>query len=542
MISPIFIIGVPRSGTTFLRALLDSHSKIAAAPDTPWIMGGNGPGSLGELAESLINPTTEEVNKLSGIASKDIYDACKLFVDRILSTYLESKNKKYLVLKALGDINKLDALLQTFPDSKFIHIVRDGRDVAFFTVRNQNGLMGKEIKGYGDINIENAAKRWHDWENKIYDLIVSNNHFGFLEIRYEDLMLRTRETMQYVFDFIGVELDESIAEYEKHKQRRSEWEASSFDVAQGTTAITDSISKWKSQIHGNELARIQLLYSDVLLRYNYELIDAIEEKTAPIYHDTGRLVVDEIIKHEISKGSHRAGTVSNTNLRRIEKLIIDHFDGNKKLITLETGCGKTTVLLSNYANQHNVFCIDDRSEESSSLQYLMSFPELKRDAIKFIYGPTQSTLPGFRHSEKYDIVLLDGPHGYPFPDLEYYHLYPHIKENGLLLIDDIQIPSIGRMFDLLKEDAMFIFIGLIGYMGVLARDNQPLFDPFGDDWWTQNYNRRRTDVVRFQLHDNGSQPSAENIISNKRLLRKYQLFNDKNKAPWSLFNMPLFSK
>jgi hypothetical protein len=47
-------------------------------------------------------------------------------------------------------------------------------------------------------------------------------------------------------------------------------------------------------------------------------------------------------------------------------------------------------------------------------------------------------------------VLLDGPHGYPFPDMEYYFFYPHIKPRGHLVIDDIQIPSIGRMTDILQ--------------------------------------------------------------------------------------------
>src|SRR5438046_2599807 len=40
--APIFIIGVPRSGTTLLRVLLDSHSEIAGLPETPWLLGAYG--------------------------------------------------------------------------------------------------------------------------------------------------------------------------------------------------------------------------------------------------------------------------------------------------------------------------------------------------------------------------------------------------------------------------------------------------------------------------------------------------------------------
>ena len=58
-------------------------------------------------------------------------------------------------------------------------------------------------------------------------------------------------------------------------------------------------------------------------------------------------------------------------------------------------------------------------------------------------------------------MLLDGPHGYPFPDMEYYFFYPHIKIGGYLIIDDIHIPTIGRMADILQEGAMWEFVSLV---------------------------------------------------------------------------------
>ena len=52
-ITPIVILGVPRSGTTLLRVLLDSHSMVAGAPETPWLTGGYGDFSIRSLVESL---------------------------------------------------------------------------------------------------------------------------------------------------------------------------------------------------------------------------------------------------------------------------------------------------------------------------------------------------------------------------------------------------------------------------------------------------------------------------------------------------------
>ncbi len=55
----------------------------------------------------------------------------------------------------------------------------------------------------------------------------------------------------------------------------------------------------------------------------------------------------------------------------------------------------------------------------------------------------------YTHGDPYDCVLIDGPHGYPFPDMEYYYFYPLIKPGGILIIDDIHIPSNGRMADII---------------------------------------------------------------------------------------------
>ncbi len=99
-------------------------------------------------------------------------------------------------------------------------------------------------------------------------------------------------------------------------------------------------------------------------------------------------------------------------------------------------------------------------------------------------------------------MLIDGPHGFPFPELEYFFFYPHLKTNGLLVVDDIHIPTIGRLADFISEDRMFEKVEFIGATAVFRRTDAPVFDPFGDGWWFQDYNRRRADFAKdFLLHD-----------------------------------------
>ena len=105
-------------------------------------------------------------------------------------------------------------------------------------------------------------------------------------------------------------------------------------------------------------------------------------------------------------------------------------------------------------------------------------------------GPTQVSLPRHRFTEKLQLVLIDGPHGYPFPDLEYYFLYPHLETGALLILDDIHIPTVHNLFQFLRQDAMFDLEQTVQTTAFFRRTSAPTFDPLGDGWWLQNYNAR----------------------------------------------------
>ena len=191
-------------------------------------------------------------------------------------------------------------------------------------------------------------------------------------------------------------------------------------------------------------------------------------------------------------GSGHAGGVFNTPwLLEIEKLLPEKVE-----FSAETGCGKSTILFSNLAERHLVFAFDDREKHNSSVNYFLDCPLSRPERVEFKYGPTQLTLRHYAHVRKYDIVLLDGPHGWPFPELEYYFFYPQVKEGGILIIDDIAIPTIGRMADIIAEDAMWSPVAVVGNSALFRRTAAPVFNPMGDGWWEQDYNRRRVSPKR----------------------------------------------
>jgi hypothetical protein len=201
---------------------------------------------------------------------------------------------------------------------------------------------------------------------------------------------------------------------------------------------------------------------------------------------------DEAMKTEVTQvldeiGSlppdwHFSGTTSNVVLRAITA----HAHRLGKIHhSAESGSGKTTLLFSHLSEHHQVFALDC----GESISRVKSSKLFKAENVTFIEGPSQLTLPRHEFRDKLQIALIDGPHGYPFPDLEYYYFYPQICAGGLLLIDDINIPSIGRMFEIIKAEDMFELCEVVHNTAFLRRTEAPLIEPLSDSWWLQGFNR-----------------------------------------------------
>jgi hypothetical protein len=196
-----------------------------------------------------------------------------------------------------------------------------------------------------------------------------------------------------------------------------------------------------------------------------------------------------ITEYAASVPDHRAGTVETPVLRAIERLAPEPLNWS-----METGCGKTTILLSNLSASHNVFAYDDRAEERSSITYFEGHPLFRSERTTMVLGATQLTLPHFQFTAPIDLALLDGPHGYPFPELEYYYVYPHLRTGSLLIIDDIHIPTLHRLHTFLAEDDMFTLVHIERTTAFFVRTSAPTFYPLGDGWELQAFNKARFPV------------------------------------------------
>lgn len=140
-ITPFFIVGCARSGTTMLRRVLDRHSQVCVPEETHFI-----PevypafaryvrrGQL-DNAANLLNQQpiirrwglNIESQKFTGEDTKAIYANA---VSLLMTRKAKSHGKKYWGEKTPTYIHHIPFFVELFPQAKFIHIHRDGRDVA----------------------------------------------------------------------------------------------------------------------------------------------------------------------------------------------------------------------------------------------------------------------------------------------------------------------------------------------------------------------------------------------------------------------------
>ena len=194
----------------------------------------------------------------------------------------------------------------------------------------------------------------------------------------------------------------------------------------------------------------------------------------------------------IENDFHKVGILGTSALRRIHEFAMS----SDNLCTAETGSGQSTLYFSQISDCHTVFALNDVAEvDTKSISAVNASPLLNKKTVKFVIGPTQKTLPTYTFTKPLDIVLIDGPHAYPYPDLEYYYLYPHIKPGGLLVIDDIHIPTIANLFSFLVHESMFDLVDVVWYTAFFIRNNHKTFPTDQDNWWLQKYNTENKECL-----------------------------------------------
>ena len=233
----IFIVGMPRSGTSLAEQILSAHKDVYGAGELNY---------LGEsINKNLINDQKfldTEINKikhdkLNGI-KEEYYEKIRSF----------KYKEKFLTDKAPLNFKWIGFIKKIFPNSKIIHCVRDPMDVCYSNFKNsfQSSSLAfcydiKKLGGFYKL-YEDLMIYWHDmFPNEIYNL------------SYEKIINNQEDETKNLLNFCELEWDQNCLSPHKNKKT-----VATASLAQVRSPIyKSSIKKWEN--YADELSELKKL-------------------------------------------------------------------------------------------------------------------------------------------------------------------------------------------------------------------------------------------------------------------------------------------
>lgn len=106
-------------------------------------------------------------------------------------------------------------------------------------------------------------------------------------------------------------------------------------------------------------------------------------------------------------------------------------------VTLETGCGYSTVVFMLYSKVH--YAISPFWQEHEEIKKWCADKGVSIENTKFIESASQEIIHSLQFEEELDMVLIDGDHAFPAPFIDWYYTADKIKKHGILIVDDTQL-------------------------------------------------------------------------------------------------------
>jgi hypothetical protein len=280
-----FIVGAPRSGTTLLRLMLDAHPDVAIPPETgifPWVAAAGEVGPDASRAEFLrrivgmstwvdfhIDPDAFVADVLA-LETFTIAEGIRCFY----RSYAARFGKRRWGDKTPAHGAEMRAIERVLPEARFLHIIRDGRDV---------GVSVRWLPFSPGSDVPTLAADWRGRVSTIRALGRGVRHYR--EVHYERLLAEPPAVLEEISAFLDLDFDASMLRYfERAADRLAEHEGRSG--ADGGPTITAErrrlqqrmttlppdltrIGRWKEELSRDETRVFEGIAGDLLDELGY---------------------------------------------------------------------------------------------------------------------------------------------------------------------------------------------------------------------------------------------------------------------------------
>jgi hypothetical protein len=192
---PIFIVGCQRSGTTMLRLMLDSHSRISCGPETRFL----------EDLERIVGPDWKRLSQF-GFTQDEWLQRLRTFFGGIQGDYARSRGKARWADKSPRYALHIPFLSRLFPDAQFVHVIRDGRDVAV-----------SHRKRFGYWSSVKSSVKWPRYIEAARSAGADLPPDRYHEVRYDQLVADSEKVLRELLAWLGEEWEPAILDFAKAK-------------------------------------------------------------------------------------------------------------------------------------------------------------------------------------------------------------------------------------------------------------------------------------------------------------------------------------
>jgi hypothetical protein len=281
-----FVVGMNRSGTTLLRMMLDAHPQLTVPPETHFIpdlvkVAREGAATPEALLKVIVAQrewgdfglTEDELlDRFRAVGSPDAGDAIRTFFE----AYAERVRKPRWGDKTPRYVTRMRLIADALPEAHFVHVIRDGRDVAL-SVRDRT------VKDY---TVERVAQRWKEKVSKARRDAPLLKHY--MELRYEDLVLDTEGSLREISEFVDLPYDDAMLRYHEKAERRLQEMARELPEQGAKTRLSverrmathartteppdpERVTRWRNEMSADDQAAFEGVAGDLLVELGYEV-------------------------------------------------------------------------------------------------------------------------------------------------------------------------------------------------------------------------------------------------------------------------------
>jgi len=289
-IPPIMIVGSPRSGTTFLQSLLNAHPHIAIPPEEYIVL------KLFKKYGSLGKITTQEKRAfVNGLFLSSTFCFWNLKREHIEDT-LESKEilsyqeliqETYMIYARSLDesktrwgiknpfyVNQMEKLYGIFPNTKFIHIIRDGRDVH---LSKMNRIKKGAHKFRSGICANALEWNQHVIRGRKSGIRIGRNNCFVL--KYEDLVADTEVVLKNICDYLGEDYTKvMIDNYYQNVLDKQTIRPKKMDLYILAAIDPSRVERWKEEMPDIKVSLYNAIAGSTLTTNGYE----VSSKCSPV--------------------------------------------------------------------------------------------------------------------------------------------------------------------------------------------------------------------------------------------------------------------